>query len=171
MGCIDSGEKVLDADRLGWRFEECINGEFIMALSMWNNLVAAIVAKLPAQANDEISQRPEDDSEGIIPASILAIPPFVHAVLSQAKRPPFASIAPQLQVPDEAFIHRAGSQLKESYPKASLTTPQPVLIGCPHFLLFPWRTSGVQLPQDNSDRGTLAGVLRYLTTALGVSCP
>ena len=125
--CIDSGKFVVDANHpgfgdqeglvtQGWRFEEWTDGELNLALSRWASLVDAIVEKMPTQA-DEVASRSENDGDGLIPSSVLdlypAIPPFVRGFLSRAKKPPFTSIAPQMQVPDVAFIHRVGSQMRE----------------------------------------------------------
>ena len=181
--CIDSGKFVVDANHpgfgdqeglvtQGWRFEEWTDGELDLALSRWASLVDAIVGKMPTQA-DEVASQSENDSDGLIPASVLdlypAIPPFARAFLSRAKKPPFTSIAPQLQVPDVAFIHRVGSQLREKYPEASLTTPQHSIVNCPSFLLFPWRTPGVQFAsRDDSDRWQLGNPSRVLDNRAGL---
>jgi hypothetical protein len=131
--------------------------------------VDAVTAQLPESAgasggkedgDDEEPQpkkrrKTEDDS--LIPADVLnkypAIPPFARVFLSQARKPRFTSIAPQLDVPDEAFIHRVGAELEARYPDASLVPPQHEIIDCPPFLLFSWRTPGVQFAlQDERDR-------------------
>jgi hypothetical protein len=100
-------------------------------------------------------KRRKDDKEVLIPSETLdkypAIQTFSRAFLSRAKKPPFTSIAPQLDVPDEAFIHRVGAKLQVLHPDVSLNTPQHEFIYLTPYLLFPWRTPGIQLT-SRSDR-------------------
>ncbi|KAH7082422.1 hypothetical protein FB567DRAFT_106384 [Paraphoma chrysanthemicola] len=177
---IESGKFVVDAEHprfgdgdglvtQGWRVAEWTEKELGQVLDIWDSLVNAITARLPESATasggkedngNEGSQpkkRRKMENVGLITVDILnkypAIPPFARAFLSRAKKPRFTSIAPQLDVPNEAFIHRVGAELRSRYPEASLATPQHDLIDCPPFLLFPWRTPGVQLvSQDERDR-------------------
>lgn len=86
-------------------------------------------------SGDEESQtkkRKTTDEDGLVPADVLenypAIPSLVRLLLSRAKAPRFTSIAPQLDVPDEALIHHVGAELQERYPNASLTTLQHGLV-------------------------------------------
>jgi hypothetical protein len=177
---IESGKFVVDAEHpefgdedglvtQGWRVAEWTEKELGQALDVWKSLVDAVTARLPESAGssggkedggDEEPQpkkrrKTEDDS--LIPADVLnkypAIPPFARVFLSQARKPRFTSIAPLLDVPDEAFIHRVGAELQARYPDVSLAPPQHEIIDCPPFLLFPWRTPGVQFAlQDERDR-------------------
>jgi hypothetical protein len=60
-------------------------------------------------------------------------------------------IAPELQAPDENFVHRVGFQLGQHYPAAtdSLQLRHPTT----NFLLFPWTTPGVPFAsRDDEDR-------------------
>jgi hypothetical protein len=97
LRCINSGKFVLDEDCPSYIFDEFTHDELTSTLAMWDNLVAAIVARLPTQANNETFPT-ADYGEGLISASVLAmypaIPRFARAFLSQAKRPLFTSIAP-----------------------------------------------------------------------------
>lgn len=122
-------------------------------LDIWKSLVDAVTARLLESAGaaggkeDGADEKPQPkrrrkmEDIGLIPADVLnkypAIPPFARVFLSRAKKPRFTSIAPQLDVPDEAFIHHVGAELQVRYPDASLATPQHKLINCAPFLLFP----------------------------------
>jgi len=175
--CVESGKFVTDAEypgfgdgdglvTQGWRVEEWTEMELEGALEVWDNLVDAITKRLPGRQeteDEEESQQNEEDAEDeneeeyMIFSEVLeqypAIPPFARAFLSRAKKPSFTSIAPQLDIPDEAFIHRVGAQLQELHPDASLTTRQHDIVYLPNFLLFPWRTPGTQLlSQSDRDR-------------------
>jgi hypothetical protein len=172
---IESGKFVVDAEHpgfgdgdglvtQGWRVAEWTEKELAQVLDIWKSLVDAVTARLPesagASGGDEEPQpkkRRKTEDDGLIPADVLnkypAIPPFARVFLSRAKKPRFTSIAPQLDVPNEAFIHRVGAELQARYPDASLATPQHELINCPPFLLFLWRTPGVQFAsQDERDQ-------------------
>lgn len=159
MRCIHAGKFIPHAERLGgWRVEEFTIGELNLALEMWDNLVASIAARLPTEASRVL----DIDGPALIPNHILdmypVIPPFARAFLSRAKKPTFKYIAPQLQVPDEDFIHRVGQALQERDHDASLATPMHEIADCPRFLLFPWRVPGVPLlSQDDYDRWRLPG--------------
>lgn len=177
---IESGKFVVDAEHpgfgdgdglvtQGWRVAGWTEKELEQVLDIWESLVDAVTARLPESAGasggkedsgDEEPQpkkRRKTEHDGLILADVLnkhpAIPPFARVFLSRAKKPRFTSIAPQLNVPDEAFIHRVGAELQARYPDTSLATPQHELIDCPPFLLFPWRKPGVQFAsQDERDR-------------------
>lgn len=177
---IESGKFVVDAEHpgfgdgdglvaQGWRVAEWTETELEQVLDIWKSLVSAVTARLPESAgaaggeedgSDEEPQRKKRrrmEDDGLIPVDVLnqypAIPPFARVFLSRAQKPRFTSIAPQLDVPNEAFIHRVGAELQKRYPDASLATPQQELVDCPPFLLFPWRTPGVQFAsQDEQDR-------------------
>jgi hypothetical protein len=172
--CVESGKFVIDVecpgfgerDNLttqGWRIEEWTGLELEGALEAWHSLVDTITKRLPGiegTEDDGESQQNGKEEEAdtcLIPSEILeqypAIPPFARAFLSRAKKPIFTSIAPQLDVPNEAFIHRIGAKLQELYPNASLTTRQHEIDYLPNFLLFPWRTRGLQFVfQSDHDR-------------------
>jgi hypothetical protein len=179
MLSIESGKFVVDVKHPGLATEiglsrklgESRSGrkELGQTLNVSENLVDAIDVRLPASAGISHRSRENDDEEpqpkkrkkveddGLIHADVLnkypAIPPFERLFLSQAKRPRFTSIAPQLDVPDEAFIHRVGAELQARYPDASLTTPQHELVDFPPFLLFPWRKKDLQfVSQDVRDQ-------------------
>jgi hypothetical protein len=160
----------------GWRIEEWTNKELTQALDIWSSLVDVITARLPGafdnkqeqpdnkeEASDNELQpkkRRKNEDEVMIPLDILnrypAIPPFARFFLSQAKKPPFTCIAPQLDIPNEEFIHRVGAELQEEYPDASITTPQHEIIYCPRFPLFSWRTPISQDVRDGSEHGTVS---------------
>jgi hypothetical protein len=172
--CVESGKFVVDAkypgfgydDGLrtqGWRVEGWTEEELQRALEVWSNLVNAITKRLPRKGEEEEGEEPQrkkrkkDDEEVLIPSEVLnkypAIPAFARAFLSRAKKPPFTSIAPQLDVPDEAFLHRIGTQLQALHPDVSLNTPQHEFFYLTPFLLLPWRTQDIQLiSQSDRDR-------------------
>ncbi|KAI4653398.1 hypothetical protein J4E93_001164 [Alternaria ventricosa] len=187
--CVESGKFVIDTqnpgfgepDNLatqGWRVELCTEKEMDQVLSVWGSLVDAIAKRLPAsdmrgekkededQTEDESPQRKKrrKHEKPLISTEVLdkypAIPPFVRTFLSKAKKPPFKSIAPQIDVPDENFIHRIGAEMQKIYPDATLEEPQHEISGSRMFLLFPWRTSGIELLSErdqenwNSKRGS-----------------
>jgi hypothetical protein len=52
LRCINSGKFVLDEDCPSYIFDEFTHDELTSTLAMWDNLVAAIVARLPTQANN-----------------------------------------------------------------------------------------------------------------------
>jgi hypothetical protein len=159
---IDSEKFFVDAkdpawdpglDTQYWKFAEWTDEEMTLSLNAWASLVDAITTRLPGKRGDADDQ-PQAKKQKVVEDDVLipiealkrypAIPPFARAFLSRAKKPSFTSIAPQLDVPNEEFIHRIGAQLQERYPDAKLSTLQHEIIRCPRFLLFPWRTPGVQ---------------------------
>jgi hypothetical protein len=95
---------------------------------------------------------------------------LLHAGSCRALRgPPFTFITPQLDVPDEAFIHRVGAQLQERYSDASSDRVQDSIIDCSRFLLFPWRTPGTQFnSQDDKDRWRTGPRTRLLDDRAGL---
>jgi hypothetical protein len=156
LNYIDAGKFVVDTSYErgaygdggrceGWRYEGYLPVELDMTLELWDNLVNLIASKMPGSPSTETD-------ESLIPLSILdqypAIPLFAKAFLSRAKKPPFKMIAPELQVPDEGFIHRIGSILGQRYgPSTDLSQWPPANI-----ILFPWSTSGVPFATpDESD--------------------
>jgi hypothetical protein len=177
---IESGKFVVDAEHpgfgnrdglvtQGWRIAEWTEKELRQVLDIWESLVDAVTARLPESVGVSDAKEDHGDEEpppkkrrktedfGLIPAEVSnkypAIPPFARVFLSRAKKPRFTSIAPQLDVPNEAFIHRVGAELQARYPDASLATHQHEVADCPSFLLFPWRAPGVQFSsQDERDR-------------------
>ena len=177
---IESGKFVVDAEHpgfgnrdglvtQGWRIAEWTEKELRQVLDIWESLVDAVTARLPESVGVSDAKEDHGDEEpppkkrrktedfGLIPAEVSnkypAIPPFARVFLSRAKKPRFTSIAPQLDVPNEAFIHRVGAELQARYPDASLATHQHELADSPPFLLFPWRAPGVQFSsQDERDR-------------------
>ncbi|CAI9631512.1 hypothetical protein GT037_003151 [Alternaria burnsii] len=177
---IESGKFVVDAEHpgfgnrdglvtQGWRVAEWTEKELRQVLDIWESLVDAVTARLPESVGVSGAKEDHGDEEpppkkkrkmedfGLIPAEVSnkypAIPPFARVFLSRAKKPRFTSIAPQLDVPNEAFIHRVGAELQARYPDASLDTHQHELADCTPFLLFPWRAPGVQFSsQDERDR-------------------
>jgi hypothetical protein len=184
---INSGKFFVDAKSPGfadglatqyWRVAEWTDEEMTLSLDAWASLVDAITARLPEKRDDaddepQAKKRKVVEDKVLIPAEVLtrypAIPPFARTFLSRAKKPSFTSIAPQLDVPNEEFIHRVGAQLQERYPDAKLSTPQHELIRCPPFLLFPWRTSGVQfVSQDERDRWHTGPLSRILDDRFGL---
>lgn len=161
LRCIDSGKFVFDVQGPGWRVEEFTERELSTALEIWDNLVAAIVARMAGNSNEGPADL-ESCGESLIPASVLssypAIPPFAREFLSRARKPPFTAIAPGLLVPDENFIHRVGAQLQGRHPEAVLTMPQHEIVHCPRFLLFPWRVPGVKFEsRADADRWQTIG--------------
>jgi hypothetical protein len=169
--CVESGKFVIDVDNpgfgdgdglvtQGWRVEEWTEKELEDTLEIWDTLVDSTTQRLPKKKeledDGESSQSTgeEDLDACLISLEVLnkypAIPPFARAFLSRAKKPFFTSIAPHLDVPNEAFIHRVGALLQDLHPKASFTT-QHDIVRMPGFLLFPWRTPGLQLI-SRSDR-------------------
>jgi hypothetical protein len=172
--CVESGKFVVDVESpgfgyddglrtQGWRIEAWTEKELEHALEVWSNLVDDITERLPGKGEEEeceepqLKKRKKDDEEVLIPSELLnkypAIPPFARAFLSRAKKPPFTSIAPQLDVPNKLFIHRVGSQLQALHPDVNLYTPQHGLSYLTPFLLFPWRSPGIQLiSQSDRDR-------------------
>lgn len=166
LRCIEAGKFVVDAvapgfgdgDGLvaqGWRVEPWTEGELSAALQRWDGLVEAIVKRMPGDAAK--AEMATEESSVLVPAELLnaypAIPPFARAFLSRAKKPPFTSIAPHLQVPDVPFIQRVGSQLSKRCPDLSLSDQQHDLIDGPWFLLFPWKTPGIEFAAQK-DRNT-----------------
>lgn len=169
--CIESGKFVIDVEypgfgwsdgltTQGWRLEEWTSLELEGALEVWHRLVDTITKRLPGTQGIDDRVTEQNEKEGdvdsfLISSEILeqypAIPSFARAFLSRAKKPTFTSIAPQLDVPNEAFIHRIGAKLQELYPSTSLTTPQHEIDYHLNFLLFPWRTQGFQFVSQ-SDR-------------------
>jgi len=172
--CVESGKFVVDAqnpgfgepDNLatqGWRVELCTEKEMDQVLDVWGKLVDVIAKRMPAsdtqgeknkgedQTDDEEPQRKKrrKHEEPLISTEVLnkypAIPPLVRTFLSRAKKPPFKSIAPQIDVPDEEFIHRVGAEMQNRHPDATLQEPQHGTSKSYLFLLFPWRTSGIEL--------------------------
>ncbi|KAI4647021.1 uncharacterized protein J4E78_008993 [Alternaria triticimaculans] len=167
--CIESGKFVIDAGNFfgysnpGWRIEHCTEKEMDQMLDVWGSLVDLIAKKMPASGTHGRRNNAQDKMEdegprrkkrrtqevGLVSTEVLnmypAIPPFVRAFLSRAKKPPFKSIAPQLDVPDEAFVHRIGAQMQKKDPQATLIESQTEVIGERLFLLFPWRTQGMPL--------------------------
>jgi hypothetical protein len=137
--CIESGKFVVatespgfgdDLVTQGWRVEQCTQKEMDQILDVWDKLVDVIAKRLPAgeKHGDEHGDEDEDEpqrkkrrkhQEGLISTEVLdkypAIPPFVRAFLSRARKPPFKSIAPQLEIPDEAFIHRVGAEMQKRF--------------------------------------------------------
>lgn len=171
--CVESEKFVIDVwfpgfgrgDGLatqGWRLQEWTDLELKIALEAWHDLVDAITKRLPGQGkNDDpgIHQKEKDEEMDafLISSEILeqypAIPSFARAFLPRAKRPTFTSIAPQLDIPNEAFVERMGAILQELHPDISITTPQHEMRRIPIFLLFSWRTQGFQfVSQSDSDR-------------------
>ena len=165
--CVESGKFVIDAEYLGdelttqgWRILEWTGLELEGALEAWHSLVDAITKRLPGQGKDDDpgahqEEKQEEVDAVLVSSEILekypAIPSFARAFLSRAKKPTFTSIAPQLDIPTEAFVHRVGAKLQELHPDASITTPDCEMSYIPKFLLFPWRTQGLQLVLE-SDR-------------------
>jgi hypothetical protein len=129
-------------------------------LDVWSSLVDAISARLPKDRdpaeNEPLLKKRKIEDSALIHSDVLAkypaIPPFARAFLSQATKPSFASIAPQLDIPDEDFISRVDAQLQERYPTANFNSLQHEAIDCPLFLLFPWRIPGVKFVSQD-DRG------------------
>jgi hypothetical protein len=159
--CVESGKFVVDADypgfgdgdglvTQGWRIEEWTEKELEVALEMWGNLVDAITQRLLEKEETSPQSEGEEELDACLISSVVlnqypAIPPFARAFLSRAKRPSFTSIAPHIDVPNEAFIHRIGTILQELHPEVSLATQQHDIVYMPDFPLFPWRTPGLQL--------------------------
>ncbi|KAI4955805.1 hypothetical protein J4E91_000012 [Alternaria rosae] len=179
--CVESGKFVIDAqnpgfgepDNLatqGWRVEQCTEKEMDQVLDVWGKLVDVITKRLPAsdmrgEMNQDEDQREDKEpqrkkrkkhEEHLISTEVLnkypAIPPFVRTFLSRAKKPSFKSIAPQLDVPDEDFIHRVGAEIQKRYPDATLEEPQHEISERHLFLLFPWRTPGIQLISERDQQ-------------------
>jgi hypothetical protein len=171
---IESGKFVVDVKHPGfgygdglitqsWRVAEWTGKGLGQTLNVWENPVGAITVRLAESAGvfyrsgdngDEETQpkkKKKVEEDGVIHADVLikypVIPPFARQFLSRAKRPRFASIAPQLDVSDETFIHRVGAELQARYPDPSLTTPQHELVDCPPFLWLPWRKKTCNLSQ------------------------
>jgi hypothetical protein len=169
--CVEAGKFVTDAEypgfgdgdglvTQGWRVQEWTEKELEGALEIWDNLLDAITKKLPREETENDGDSQQDEREEEVDASLIsseileqypAIPPFARAFLARAKKPSFTSIAPQLDIPNEAFIYRVGAELQELHPDASLTTRQHDIVYLPYFLLFPWRTPGIQFVSQ-SDR-------------------
>jgi hypothetical protein len=168
--CVESGKFVVDAeypgfgdgDNLvtqGWRVEEWTEKELEGTLEIWDNLVDAITKRLPRREEAENDGEPQQEEIDacLISSDILeqhpVIPPFARAFLSRAKKPSFTSIAPHLDIPNEAFVHRVGAQLQKLHSDASLTSRRYDTVYLPYFLLFPWRTPGFQfVSQSNRDK-------------------
>jgi hypothetical protein len=167
--CVSSGKFVVDAENpgfgdgdslvtQGWRVEEWTGKELEDALEIWDNLVDAITKRLPGreeEAENDGEPQQEDMDACLISSDILeqhpVIPPFARAFLSRAKKPTFTSIAPQINIPNEAFIHRIGAQLQELHSADALTFRRHDTAYLPYFLLFPWRTPGFNFV-DQSNR-------------------
>jgi hypothetical protein len=171
--CIESGKFVVDTESpgfgddlvtQGWRVEQCTEKEMDQILHVWDKLVDVIAKRLPVGEKHEEEHGDEDEDEpqrkkrrkqqeGLISTEVLdkypAIPPFVRAFLSRARKPPFKFIAPQLEIPDEAFIHRVGAEMQMRFPDATLEEPQHEICEARLFLLFPWRTPGIQLLSES----------------------
>jgi hypothetical protein len=145
----------------GWRIAGCTDEEMTQCLDVWSSLIDAISARLPKDRdpaeNGPLAKKRKVEDYALIHSDVLAkypaIPPFARAFLARAKKPSFASIAPQLDVPDEDFISRVGAQLQDRYPTANFNSSQHEAIDCPLFLLFPWRIPGVKfISQDDRNR-------------------
>lgn len=171
LRCMQNGKFVIDCRNIpfgpedydplasqGWRIEKWTETELAECLTIWSDLVDAITVRMPdfvRESSTELNNQDWDEL-GLVPPAVFdlypAIPPFVRAFLSQAKKAPFAFIAPQLHVPDESFIHRMGSELQQRFPKASLATNQRDFVQdeCPYFLLFPWRTQGISFASEEA---------------------
>ncbi|KAJ4374505.1 hypothetical protein N0V86_007374 [Didymella sp. IMI 355093] len=162
LAYIDAGKFVVDTSYElgdygdgsaieGWRYQGYLPLEMEATLNIWNQLVDTIASKMPGSLMAE-------SNESMIPLSVLdrypAIPLFAREFLSRAKAPPFKTIAPKLQVPDEDFIDRVGTQLDQLYEPA--TDPSQIRIPTANFLLFPWTSSGVPFAsRDDEDRWVL----------------
>ncbi len=162
LSYIDAGKFVVDTsyelggygDGLaiqGWRYQGYTPLEMECPLDIWNKLVDAIASKMPGSPTTETD-------EVLVPLSVLdqypSIPLFAREFLSRAKKPPFKMIAPELQVPDEEFVHRVGFQLGQKY--ASATDVSQLRCPSANFLLFPWKVPGVPFAsRDDQDRWLL----------------
>lgn len=153
LGCIENGKSAFDWESLrngdelkaqGWKVEGWAERELEWTLGVWKDLVASIETRMPLSQ----TLQNEDAGDLLTPADILdqhpAMPSFVRAFLSRARKSSFAFIASHLRVPDEAFTDRIGVELTSRHPNFTLTDlPVRGDAGSPHFLLFPYATPGI----------------------------
>jgi hypothetical protein len=111
---IESGKFVVDAEYPGFD-----DGDGLVTQGWRSESAGASGGK--EDGGDEEPQpkkRNKTEDDGLIPDDVLnkypAIPPFARVFLSRAKKPRFAFIAPQLDAPDEAFVHRVGQTCQQS---------------------------------------------------------
>lgn len=100
----------------GWRSQSYTPLEMEAALELWNQVVDIITSEMPASPK-------MDTEEALILLSVLdrypSIPLLARKFLSRTKKPPFKTIAPEVQVPDEEFVHRIWFQLGQLYKPAT----------------------------------------------------
>lgn len=151
---IDTGKWVVDTSLevggfgddtkcQGWRYESWTEWEMEWTLTMWDNLIEAIMDKMSWMSDGptwgpwrSLVSQPVIDQYLPVDAQHPAVNSFVRTFLSRARKPPFHGIAPMLEVPTDNLMHHFG-------PKSTGRG----------FLLFPWVAPGVdfEMPEEEAE--------------------
>lgn len=127
----------------GWRYESWTEWEMEWTLTMWDNLIEAIMEKMSWMSDApawgpwrSIASQPVIEQYLPADSEHSAVNSFVRTFLTRARKPPFHGIAPMLQIPTDNLMHHFG-------PKSTRRG----------FLLFPWQAPGVdfEIPEEEAE--------------------